>query len=801
MPKLSTSDRAKARLRQLLRGLLTYVNHELDGDVIDNINLTAKLQVKWQGEAGEPRLLVQTTLTALGALLFDEAVSAKTKEQLRHDLRLLKEYLKILEDHRLKTQGTENWHFTLRLWSRSTDRNLEAFERAWEQQKSLKSTQSAPASQPEWLSSKPTATQKVLHNLPVRSHSAYVGAQTALAKLFLLLAKEHPASLISIEGAAGVGKTTLALEVAHRCCRTKPAPTSPDLPTFNAIIFVSAKPEHFLGNRLTQRLKIESNLHSMLRVIYRTLEILDMMPAELEQQIAVVQAYLAQQSTLLIVDNLETIETQSAVLSFLSELPATVKVLLTSRIRLGIGTAISLGCLSLEDGMALVQHYAQEKDVLINSAEAEVICHQSGGLPLAIAYSMGYIAICGIIPHALRSWLAEAGSDFVQYCFAASVQQIRNQPAHAQLMGLALFAQSASRAALQAVALVQADEAEAGLSLLHQLSLVEVRQEYYDLHPLTRSYVNVELQLHPEFEQLARDRLITWYLSFLNPYAQENWREWQEFACLEQEWENIYEVTEWCKAQARYDDFKQFWQQLKGYTQFQGHWQVRLNWLDWLMAAARSREDWSTFADALYHLSRTLYLFNQPEQSQRAVEAWQQAWELSQSQGNLGFQVELIIHRAALCSQQQQVASAKRWLDQGVELLHQHEGIQDNAYQWVDLDYYRAELCRQHRDYLSAKQLYARALQRAETLGWQRATAYIKGWLAAVAIAQGEWAEAETLLKFVWLQASEHQDKRCLSFCETYWALLEQQRGNLTAAENWTASARAGFEQLEMWPQ
>lgn len=787
-----------------------YANHERE----DYDTFVDKLNVKWLDGADQHKLLVQTKLNTLVELVA-EAKDDKAKEQIRHDLRLLKEFLKILDDHRLKTQGTDNWHFTLRLWSRSTQRNLAEFEREWEHQKLLKlKTRQSTANVTyeatvndyplqgtgsESIVAAPILQNRPLHNLPVRCHTAFIGSELDLTKLLKLLTADNPASLISIEGVGGIGKTTLVLETAHRCRLATQNRAVPGVPTFDAIIFVSAKSQHFLGSMLAPRLKIESNLQDIFRTIFRTLDLLDSIPPEFNQQVEIVRACLAQQQTLLIIDNFETLQDQEYVLSFLSELPSTVKVVLTSRVRLGVGTAIFLGCLSFEDSLSLIQHFAQEKDVLISPDEAQKLYQQSGGLPLAIAYGMGQIAAYGVMPEGTSAYLVGTSSHFMQYCFAEAVQQIQGQAAYFLLMTMALFPQSVSHEALEFVAFgnVAPRDIEAGLATLYKLSLVESRHRYYDLHSLTRHYVSAELSMHPDFEQEARNRLVIWYLNFLQPYGKRNWRDWQEFSSLEQEWENLREVMAWCRAQERYDDFKQFWQQLKGYTQFYGHWHERLNWMDWLMVAARAREDWETLADALYHTSRTLYLFHQPEQTQTAINLNQQAWELAQTHNPLSFQVDLMIHQAALCSQQQQFDQAVSWLNQAEGLFQEFSGGH-TTHQWVDIDYYKAEICLQRQEYQQAKQLYTEALKKAEEMGWQRAVAYTKGWLAVVAIAQKQFSEAEVLLNFVLLQARQHHDKRCLSFCQNYLAILEKERGNLSAAEHWAQSAKGGFNQLNM---
>lgn len=802
MPRLSTSNQAKASAAHLLERLIAYANNELP----DCEYLSQQLVTRWLIDTDRPKLVIQTKLSGLVALISTEKKNQITKEHIRHDLRLFREFMNILEDNRTKTQGTENWHFTLQLWHRSTRQNLEEFEREWNARKLLQSKAwqakpiAANLSQPQKTAVVPASTT-VHQNLPARQHTALIGLKPQLSRLLKLLAAEHPTMLINLTGTGGIGKTTLALEVAHRCWLVSQNPDNfPEIPAFEAIIFISAKSHHFVGAKLTQRLKAERNLRDIFRVILRTLGCLDTIPLDLAEQVEWIQEILARQRTLLILDNLETLEEPEPVFSFLCELPSTVKVILTSRTRTGLGTAIELDYLSRPDSLALMQHYAQEKGVRLSQTQAHIIHQKTGGLPLAMVYMISQIAVYDLTLEPVSLSLTQPDSDLIQYCFAEIVQPLKAEPAYTLLMALALFTGPASIEALHQIAFEQTDVnmTQKSLGILYRLSLVESAQERYDLHPLTRTYMGAELAMNPDFEQTARERWVRWYLSFLQPYTQQNWRDWQGYVSLEPEWENIRDVLEWCKAQNRYQEFKQLWQCLKGYTQNYGHWHERLIWMDWLIETAEHHADWTTLADALYHASRTLYLFNHPEQTQKAIALSQQAWQLSQSQDNWVFQTDLTIHLAALYVQQQQFEQAWNWLNQGETLLQQFDQPVTHLHPWLNIDYYKAEICLNTNDYKQAKHFYTQALQNAEAIEWQRAIVYIKGGLAVIAIAQNNLDEAEQLLNVVLRQAEQHQDKRCLSFCQSYFALLEQARGNVAATQHWARTAKANFTALYM---
>ena len=204
MPRISTSDRVKKRIVHLLKKMLDYANQgsEYSDRFLDRIS------VRWLDDtAGRPKLVIRSKLRSLLALVFPDQPEQFTKEHLRHDLRVLKDFLGILEDNRTKTQGAENWHFTLKLWYRSTERNLKAFEHEWTRLKSQKTKSvvvkdtSLPSSnfhrsskmKDEISESEATSTEttplqaRPQHNLPNRYYTAFIGSKALISRLLELL--------------------------------------------------------------------------------------------------------------------------------------------------------------------------------------------------------------------------------------------------------------------------------------------------------------------------------------------------------------------------------------------------------------------------------------------------------------------------------------------------------------------------------------------------------------------------------------------------------------------------------------
>jgi predicted NACHT family NTPase len=138
MPRRTYGSQIKARVRRLLEALFAFVNWDFDFDERD---LNIKIEAKWEGEdTHHPKLIVRTTLADLERLTAQDKYPHKlSKAQIREALYLLRDFLQILEDNRTKTQGALIWNFTLKLWSKSKDKNLQQFDLVWEACRSEKS--------------------------------------------------------------------------------------------------------------------------------------------------------------------------------------------------------------------------------------------------------------------------------------------------------------------------------------------------------------------------------------------------------------------------------------------------------------------------------------------------------------------------------------------------------------------------------------------------------------------------------------------------------------------------------------
>jgi tetratricopeptide (TPR) repeat protein len=645
-----------------------------------------------------------------------------------------------------------------------------------------------------------SSSRPLHHNLPARNFNTLIGRERELSQLLTMLSFDCPTPCISLEGMGGMGKTTLALAAAYQCLEKGE-------PVFDAIIFTTAKQQHFTDHGILPRLRSERNLRDIFRAIAQTLDRPDILLADFEQQLEQVQTSLTRQRTLLIVDNLETVEDYQEILAFLYEVSPLVKVIVTSRQQTPFHS-LRLEPLPGSASLCFIQHQIHLKGVPLSSMDSLKLCQQTSGIPAAMVYAIGQLA-AGYPLKQVPTRLTVSQGNYARFYFQSSMQPLQGALPHHLLLALALFPRPALAEAIgSAAASPDLSDTLEGLVHLQQQSLVSQSQGRYQMLPLTREYAIAELSAHPEFERQARERWVGWYLNFVQEHGGKDWKDWNDYAPLEEDWDNLEDAIEWCIAYDRYPEVRQFWRYVKCYTHAQGYrgdrftyWDTRLDWTDWLIRAAEQHQDWETALEAMFDQGWTLTLLGQAKHLERAEALYVKAWEIRHHK-EVRFQINLAIHIAVLKIQQQQLDQASQWLQQTQSLLDAAQEKQIDASVaerlLIHLLYYQGEICYKTGNYLQAKLLFERVLEQAQAIDWQRAIYMAKGWLADTAIQQGDLNRAQSLLEEGLHAATDHQDRCRAAFCQRSLARLEKERGNWATAQRWAEEAKQSFEYLGM---
>src|SRR5581483_2535860 len=183
-------------------------------------------------------------------------------------------------------------------------------------------------------------------------------------------------------------------------------------------------------------------LEDVFATIARVLDYPAITRARPEEQRALAEQALREQRTLLILDNLETVDDDD-LLDFLHELPEPTKALITTRHRIDVARPVRLADLPRDDALALIAQEAARKHVAIAPAQQDELWKRTGGLPLGMVWSIGLMSVGHSVDAVLRQ-LRAGQSDLARFCFAESVARIRGRDAERLLLALALFERSVS---------------------------------------------------------------------------------------------------------------------------------------------------------------------------------------------------------------------------------------------------------------------------------------------------------------------------------------------------------------------
>lgn len=137
MARPSYGPQAQKQASRLLEALLIYASDDLEN--LDRF----KIEFNWQSKN---QLIIKTTIRYLELLVARTFKDYKlTSEQIKESLKRYQDFLEILEDHRTKTQGSDDWHFTLNLWFGRQEKaaNLNRFHEEWEYRRAKKTGQNS----------------------------------------------------------------------------------------------------------------------------------------------------------------------------------------------------------------------------------------------------------------------------------------------------------------------------------------------------------------------------------------------------------------------------------------------------------------------------------------------------------------------------------------------------------------------------------------------------------------------------------------------------------------------------------
>ena len=332
----------------------------------------------------------------------------------------------------------------------------------------------------------------------------FIGRREKIDEVKSKLGLRHP--IIALDGLGGVGKTAIAIQAVHELYE--------ETGRYLFIASLSAKSKMWLGH-VSPRAASFAGLHGLLSEIADVIPEVTQTDDTLKLKDSLI-AFMRDMNGLIVVDNLEEID-DDGVFKFLSqEIPAPVKVLVTSRIAKDLGAlTISVPAMAAQEARDLLSleldrlGYEPKKEDEQNVA---AILQAAGGVPLAIKWASQLAAERRSLKDA-SSVLRGAGlgkQEFLSFCFATMYDALSDVAKNAAQLIPYLDAEWKPMTLsvmldlpVETVRLAIYELADKGI--IYRTN--EIAEDDYGVLPLTKEFLSNKWHEHQTFRRQVMARL------------------------------------------------------------------------------------------------------------------------------------------------------------------------------------------------------------------------------------------------------------------------------------------------------
>ncbi|GAA4870197.1 NB-ARC domain-containing protein [Saccharopolyspora cebuensis] len=337
-----------------------------------------------------------------------------------------------------------------------------------------------------------------MHNLPIPDfeETGFYGRRKQVQRIKKIVKGAYP--VISILGDGGIGKTAIALKVAYELLDENAG--------FDAIVWVTAKSQNLTINEIE---RINGAIEDSLGLFMNAAKTLG--AAEPEDPASEVLDYLEHFKVLLILDNLETV-LDARLREFLLEIPIGSKVIITSRIGVGVENPVSLPPLEEGEAQTLLRKLAGMRDVrALEGLSQEAIAGISarmGGRPAYIKWFVSGIQ-AGLRPEEL---LAD-NELLLDYCMS-NVYEYLGDDARVVLRCLQVLPGQRTHAEIAFLTEMSADRTHASLLELLTTNFTQMRmssgnqdtETNYEVTEFGRSYLDKRHRVGQDERRVFQER-------------------------------------------------------------------------------------------------------------------------------------------------------------------------------------------------------------------------------------------------------------------------------------------------------
>ncbi|MCG8926990.1 RNA-binding domain-containing protein [Lentzea sp. CC55] len=349
------------------------------------------------------------------------------------------------------------------------------------------------------------AVNEGFYRLLEPDYRLFVGRETLRQKLVKAILENPRIWIINVHGPGGVGKSALVTWAVYDFYQKR---------TFESILQLTAKETVLSATGIART--TSRTLYSLEDLLDQILNLYgESCPDDLEKKRELATQWLSLEPTLIVLDNLETVD-DGRILSFVQNLPETclAKFVITSRRRTGgWELPVTVPELDEEETRELAKTKASELGLELNidGKTLRELTSATGGLPLAIQWTLGQYKLCGSLKQALN---AVRGSDspVLEFTFR-NIWDVLSSDARRLLAVMSIFESPPTEQLLLCAMDISADRLADALVELQEATLLTKQinptdgQSVYVALPITLSFSMSRLPQFGPLELESRTRL------------------------------------------------------------------------------------------------------------------------------------------------------------------------------------------------------------------------------------------------------------------------------------------------------
>jgi len=351
--------------------------------------------------------------------------------------------------------------------------------------------------------SSPFAVKDGTYRLLEKGFEQFIGRQELRTNLLEAVTRDPRIWIINVHGAGGVGKSALVNWAVYEFYQQR---------TFEAILQLTAKETVLTPRGIMKFGRSLYSLENLLDHILITFE--ETPPPELDRKKSLATEILSTWSTLLALDNMETVQ-DGRILDFLQKLPpdTKAKVLITSRQKTGgweLPVPVNELSVSEVGEFLTVKRAEMDVDFPTDSKTCRRVWEVTGGLPLAIQWVLGRYKIVGSVTEVLKT-VGEKDSPVLEFSFR-NIWSVLSEKAKAVLASMTVFDGPPTTQQIAVATQFRIDDIEKALGELADVTLVtrntqmsDGRVTYVAL-PITLDFARHQLDAMGDFGIQCRQR-------------------------------------------------------------------------------------------------------------------------------------------------------------------------------------------------------------------------------------------------------------------------------------------------------